>query len=582
MNYSSDKDVLAYVRRAREYEAKAPEDADIRLAIVTNFTDDLLGKLIVGMCAAAGTNPSVYQVPFKQYLFELKDPKSALARHNADITFIFFDANPYVHSEFVADGKHASATLHDIERYAQSTRGIVVAHTLPAPAALQHGRLLRDSAHAAVAHAYNSRLAALEKAAKNIHVVDTDRMLGHMGEREARDLRGLYAFSQPFAHDFLLAVAREWMAYVNVLRGRARKCLVLDLDNVLWGGIVGEAGPLGISLGHEYPGNAFREFQRTLLEFYGRGIILAINSRNNEADVDEVFEKNPHMLLKKEHFAARRINWEPKTDNLRALAQELNIGADSMVFIDDDPVNRAAVAAELPEVYVPDWSLRPEGYVHALLDLDVFHALAVTEEDRARGAMYAAEARRRAAAPKAASPEGFLASLGIAIGMSVNADALIARVAQLTQKTNQYNLTTRRASEEEIRKWIAAGTLAYAGDVRDRFGSYGITVVAICKPQSGTVVELQTYLMSCRVAGRHVEDTFFGAVVQDLRKRGYQSLRASYIPTAKNTPIKDFLPSVGAREVERKKSGEILYEIPLAAPSSRSKKKLPVKVSMVA
>src|SRR5262249_23184087 len=155
---------------------------------------------------------------------------------------------------------------------------------------------------------------------------DTEHQLRSFGERRARDMRGLYAYSQPFTNDFFLEVAREWFAYVRILSGRQRKCLVFDLDNTVWGGIVGEGGWNKIEIGHDYPGNAYVAFQRAIIELYDRGIILAINSRNNEADVEEVFDKNKHMLLKKMHFAAMRVNWEDKAENIRSIAKELNIG----------------------------------------------------------------------------------------------------------------------------------------------------------------------------------------------------------------------------------------------------------------
>src|SRR6185437_3116366 len=215
--------------------------------------------------------------------------------------------------------------------------------------------------------------------------------------------------------------------------GRVHKCLVLDLDNTLWGGIVGEVGPLGIGLGTEYPGNAYVAFQRVLNEFYERGILLAINSRNNPSDVEEVFEKNRNMVLKREHFAAMVINWESKADNLKTIARELNIGLDSLVFIDDDAANRAQVRAQLPEVLVPEWSLPPEEYVHALLTIDAFHAQAVSDEDRKRGEMYVTEHKRKQLA-ETMSVEDYLSTLQIKMTIAVNAEELIPRVAQLTQK----------------------------------------------------------------------------------------------------------------------------------------------------
>lgn len=559
-------ELLDYIRLAQEYEkgGEPKQGEPLRLAIVTNFTDDLLKKAIIGMCAAEGIRPDLYQVPFKQYLFELKNPDSGLAKHNADIVFVFFDINPYTVSEFSADVSHLHDVLGDIERYARAHACTVVVHTISAPSSLQHGRILKEDSFSGLIRTYNERLGAIAKEHKNVSVLDAGRIIRVMGERRARDLRGLYAFSHPWSNDFIFALAREWMTHIRTMRGVVYKCIVLDLDNTLWGGIVGETGPLGIELGTEYPGNAYREFQRVLLQYHERGVILAVNSRNNMADVDEVFDKNPHMVLKKSHFASLAVNWNTKAENLPRIAEELNIGLSSMIFIDDDPVNRDLVRAQLPEVLVPDWNMPPEEYAHALLNLDAFHAEMLTEEDLQRGAMYAAERERKALQTKAPTLEEYLKTLRIELTVSLNAAVLITRVAQLTQKTNQFNLSTRRSTEKEIETWIQEGGLVFTGDVRDTFGSYGVTVVAIIRPVDAETATLTTLLMSCRVMGRGVEHAFLRAVAAELQKRGFARLTIPFIQSKKNAPAADFLRELGAEAAEQKESGETLYSLPLA------------------
>lgn len=553
--------LLDYLKLAADSAKQKHGSSDLRIAVITNFTDDLLKKILTGMCASEEISADIYCVPFKQYLFALKDPKSELAKFEADITFIFFDHTPYLHSEFMSDPAHANDVLRDIAAYAKQSKGDTVVHTLAVPSSRQHHRLLRSSSLRAIAEEFNKKLEALAGETANLFIVDTDALVRTLGETKVRDLRGLYAFSQPFSHEFILATASEWMSHVRARVGRVHKCIVLDLDGVLWGGIVGELGALGIALGQEYPGNAYREFQRTLLSLYEHGIILAINSRNNEADVEEVFEKNKNMILQKKHFAAAAINWESKADNLRLIARELNLGLDSVIFIDDDPANRELVRMQLPEVMVPEWSMPPEEYVHALINLDLFHSRALTEEDAKRGAMYAAERERRVLVEEVPNMEEYIRRLEITTEISLNDLALIPRLAQLTQKTNQYNLSTRRMSEGELLHIIEEGGSIYAGSVKDRFGEYGTTVIAIFRPKGPKEAELHTFLMSCRVMGRGVEETFFGNAVQDMRSRGYTSLTAVFIPSTKNAPIRDFLPRMGAKAAEVKESGEIVYEL---------------------
>lgn len=565
--------VLDYLKIAGTYDkTRHTGQATTRVSLVTNFTDDLLAKIMTGLMASEGILPDVYQVPFKQYLFALKDPTSPLVQHQAEVTCIFFDVNPHGVSEFLADDKHMGEVLEDIENYCRSAKGEVLLNTLSVPSSRQHGRLLKESQLHRLVEGFNTRARQLAEQLPNLALIDTNLLVRVLGERHIRDLRGSYAFSQPFSGDFLLSVAREWMTHVRALRGTFHKCIVLDLDQVLWGHIVGEVGPLGIQLGHEYPGNAYQQFQRLLLEMHERGIILAINSRNNESDVDEVFEKNPYMILQKRHFASIVANWKTKAENLQTIANELNIGLDSMLFIDDDPVNRELVRAQLPQVLVPEWSMPPEEYSEALLDLDVFHSRAQTEEDAARGAMYAAERERKSLQTHMPTLEEYLATLNVRVHISCNDRAQIPRLAQLTQKTNQYNLSTRRSSEQELEAWIAESAYVYSGAVEDIFGPYGITIMAIFHPRSSTHIELTTFLMSCRVMGRAVEHAFFRAVVEELSRRGYTQLTASFVPSTKNAPIRHFLPEQGAREVEKKDSGEITYELSIPEYLLRSKK----------
>lgn len=574
--------LLDYLRLAAEYEKTGWKDAgaSLRLAIVTNFTDDLLKKTLTGLCVSEGIHPAIYQVPFKQYLFQLKDPHSALVKHEAEITFVFFDVNPYISSEFLADADHREDVWNDLVNYCRTTKGAVVLHTFITPSGVQHGRVLRDSDLHELADDFNARIKGIAEEFPHVSVIETDRLIRKFGEHHARDLRGLYAFSQPFSGEFHLAVAKEWMTYVRAISGKTRKCLVLDLDNTLWGGVVGETGPLGISLGTEYPGNAFRQFQRVILELHKRGIILAINSRNNAADVKEVFEKNPHMILQEEHFSAIAVNWNTKAENLTAIAQELNIGLDSMVFIDDDPMNRELVRTQLPEVLVPEWSFPPEEYTKHLLDLDAFHAQALTDEDRERGRMYQEERARKAVRVDTQSLEEYLATLGIEIDLYLNPDHLIPRLAQLTQKTNQFNLTTKRSSEAEIGEWIGKDALIFAGDVRDKFGPYGVTILAVLHPIGQNTVTLGIFLMSCRVMGRGVEKAFFRKMAEELNARGYTDIRAAFIPSDKNAPAADFLPDIGAIPVTQGDTDAISYKVDIPAYLSRSEAKvLPITIN---
>jgi FkbH-like protein len=363
------------------------------------------------------------------------------------------------------------------------------------------------------------------------------------------------------------------MAYVQTQRGKIYKCIVLDLDNTLWGGVIGEVGPLGVKLGHEYPGNAFREFQRTILDFYNRGIILAINSRNNPGDVDEVFEKNKNMVLKKSHFASIVANWNNKAENLKIIAKELNIGLDSLVFIDDDAMNRDLVKTELPQVFVPDWNIPPEEYVKRLLDIEAFHSMGLTEEDKERGKMYAAERERKEIVSDSSNLGSYLKTLEVEIDVHLNNSNQIPRLSQLTQKTNQFNLTTERLTESDVTKKIKNGAMFFSGDVKDKFGPYGITVLAIIEKDKKNY-KLSNFLMSCRVMGRRVEEAFMSSILKELSKKKINELDAKFIVSPKNSPASSFLKDIGGKEIKNSKK-ETTYKI----GTNQKPIKIPIKIN---
>lgn len=532
----------------------------IKINLVTNFTDQVLQRFIVALCLENGIYPDLFVVPYKQYDFLLANQSSELYSRNAEVTFIFFDANVYNHSPFTDEsGHHFSELLPNLKAFAASQKGMVICNTFQTPYHSQYGNLFTHNRLFQQVESYNEMLVALSKDCSNVHLHDINRVISVMGEKQARNLRGLYAFDMPFSNEFLLLVAKEWFSYILVLTGKMKKCIVVDLDNTLWGGVVGELGAKNIELGPQYPGLAFQNFQRALLECYQRGLLLAVVSKNNEADVDEVFAQNEHMVLKKEHFAATRINWELKTTNLLAIAKELNIGLDSLVFIDDDPVNRELVRETLPEVMVPEFSLPPEAYVDVLFSLPIYNQFKLTSEDREKGAMYTQEKQRKVVETSAVNLDDYISRLGLKMEISCNQTEQVERLSQLSLKTNQFNLTTKRYTEAAIKEYMNSAWV-YSGDVHDKFGAYGITIMAIVtKTADATVVELDTYLMSCRVMGRGVEQAFLGHIIADLRNKGVRTISAAFIPTAKNVPAKGFLEQVGFTKVQDDKDGRMSY-----------------------
>jgi FkbH-like protein len=320
-----------------------------------------------------------------------------------------------------------------------------------------------------------------------------------------------------------------------------KKCIVLDLDNTLWGGVVGEDGFDGIQLSLKAPGNSFVAFQQALIDLYGRGVLLAINSRNNPEDALAVIRTHPNMILKEKNFAALRINWSDKAENLKELAQELNIGLDSMVFLDDDPTNRALVRAMLPEVEVPELPIDPAEYARFLHSLPYFPANATTDEDTMRGNLYVTERLRREQEKAHASKEDFLKSLKLQLTIFENDDSCLPRLSQLTEKTNQFNVDKLPLSEEEIAAYIAdPEARVFYARLSDTFGDYGVVLFALVELQ-GNMWHIKQLLMSCRVFGRGVEDAFLDTLTNRAIKEGAKTLTIAYTETSKNIPAKEFI-----------------------------------------
>lgn len=425
-----------------------------------------------------------------------------------------------------------------------------------------------DWAVAEAIAAFNSHIAALAQARPNVKWVDFSEFTSCYDMATLVNWK-FYLMSQALpspklARDFKL----WWQRIEGELALKRKKCLVLDLDNTLWGGVLGEDGIDGIALGGDYPGKAFAWWQQALLQLQQRGVILAVCSKNNEADVTEAWDKNPFMVLKREHFSAVRINWNDKAANMRELAQELNIGLDSMVFIDDNPAERQLISTMLPEVEVPEFPEKPYllmPFFKQLVDR-YFRVYAVTDEDRAKTEQYRANALRNEQRTRFEDYEDYLRSLSMELDIIPANGHNLARIAQMTQKTNQFNLTTMRYSEDDLRFQLSNHWRIYCLSVKDCFGDNGITGAITVIPQGGQLAEISSLLMSCRILGRGIETAFVNAVINRLYSEGVSKVTARYLPTAKNGQTADFWDRVGMRTTSVASGGEKNYVLKLYQP----------------
>jgi FkbH-like protein len=380
---------------------------------------------------------------------------------------------------------------------------------------------------------------------ENIHVLDAASWIAE-GGAHAFNERLWYMGKIPYANDVFRRAARDVKAALRGIGGEAKKIIVVDLDNTLWGGVVGEAGWQALRLGgHDPVGEAYVDFQRALKALANRGVLLAIVSKNDEPVALEAVREHPEMVLRETDFAGRRINWQDKAQNIADLLADLNLGLESAVFIDDHPVERARVRHSLPEVFVPEWPSSPLLYPRALLSLDCFDTPALTLEDRGRGELYRAEEQRDATRREVGSLDDWLRTLSLSVRVAELNDADCPRATQLLNKTNQMNLATRRLSSGQLREWAARTDCSvWTFRVADRFGDVGLTGI-LSLQFDGDEARVVDFVVSCRVIGRCVEETMLHHAVEQARAAGRRRLIAEYAPTQRNTPCKRFLERSG-------------------------------------
>jgi FkbH-like protein len=539
--------------RARAHQQRLAEGAvarPFRVGLAGTFTLDPLVPFLTDALLAAGIAPEVSLAPYGQLFQACLDPTAAFGG-TPDAIVLLFRLEDLMADDLAAavagDAEalaRAEAKQDDLARAVAALRasfaGTVVAALppFPEPPALD---LLDGPAPSSLCARLRERWSRSLAALPTVHALDLDALQRYFGAARARDPRTAHLYRQPYREAFLALLGERLGSTLAGTRLAGRKCIALDCDGTLWGGVVGEDGPQGVAVGDDFPGSAYRDFQRLLVSWRRRGVLLALLSRNDAADVWSVFDARPDMPLGRGDIAAWRIDWGRKADNLGELARTLGIGTDAFVFVDDHPSEVAEMRALRPEVLsvlVPD---EPATLVDAILRHRLLETRDTTAEDRARTEMTAAESRR-AEQSRALSAEEFLATLGLTVRVAAAGEAELPRVAQLVAKTNQFNLTTIRRSQDELRA-LAPDHRLLALWASDRFGDHGLTGVAIVR--AGVI---DTFLLSCRVLGRGVESAFLAAVAEDAARLGASRLVARFVPTAKNGAAAGFLPGHGFRE----------------------------------
>ena len=545
-------------RRWGAHQREGGSVPELAIGVAASFTAQPLEPFLGGPLLDAGVVPEIRFAEYNQIHQVCHDPAAALGRLDFLIVLWRIEdvfaagleralrGEPGGFQDLVAAAGELGGT---VGRAARTSAFSVIVSVPPFPRPI--GVDLADSLqglalariHAAVLEAF---LAAVGDAP--VRWADLNAWQVAMGIEQSHDVVKAMVYHQPYTTRFWHAIGAHLTDIVLRESRPAPKCVVLDCDNTLWGGVVGEDGVGGIELGSAFPGSAYQEFQKTLRALKDRGVLIAIASKNNPKEVEDVFGQHDDMVLKAADVAVWRVNWNPKSQSLREIAAELNIGIDSLVMIDDSHYELAEIANAVPEVR----TLQVPDEIGLLPDLiaasGLFRNMKVSAEDLARTDMIRQESARKQAA-QALSREEFLASLELVMDyVEVRAEH-VGRVAQLTNKTNQFNLTTIRRTEADVRALVDSDDhLVRAIRVADKFGEYGLVGVAILRA-GDTEWEIDTFLMSCRVLSRGIETAFLATLTAEAAERGAKSFLGRYVPTPKNPLVKDLYPQHGFTEV---------------------------------
>jgi FkbH-like protein len=535
-----------------------------RVAVLGAGTTSLLIPILQALCLRDRIRAEFYQGLYGALQQEILDPESGLARFRPEVVFLLahwpdlgLPSGASQESQFITQlvDRQKSLWLRLSEQFGCH----VVQHAYDLPAEDPGGSLAGGRSR--LIAGINDRLQ--QEAPNYVSILDTPAVQRETGRERWEDPMLWHSFKQHPGSNALPALAELQQAHLRAVLGLTRKVLVTDLDNTLWKGVIGEDGLHGIQIGPGSPaGEAHQRLQEYMRDLKSRGILLAVCSKNNPEDAHLPFEKHENMALRLDDFAAFAANWNDKAQNLREIAQKLSLGLDSFVFLDDNPLEREWVRSQLPEVTVVE--LSPSVF-HYVRDLDRgrhFFSLSLSQEDLARTEQYRGESKREALRSSAQSLDEFLAQLQLEASVVPVSAANLVRVAQLTNKTNQFNLTTRRYTEAQIRQ-LAERPGAWTGafHLSDRMGSYGLIGLIFCTPAATPLHwEIDTWLMSCRALGRQMERFMFDCMMEAAAARGVREIMGVYRPTTKNGLVADLFEKLGFRECSRTPE-EIRYSI---------------------
>jgi len=534
----------------------------IRIAFVGSFTLNGFEETMQVQCNDEKINCITYNSPYNQFNQEILNEDSNLYKFKPDLIFLIIDSRIILEDSFYFSNinsedekkKFTSKKFDEINNLIKiiskksQSKIVITNFTIPTYTSLGIYESKIEYGTKEIILDLNKKLKVLSKNIDSCYVYDFNSFVTKFGEKNVIDYKKMYYGDIKINFDIIPHLIYEFLSYVKPILGLNKKCIVLDLDNTLWGNIIGEEGIEGIKIGPYPEGRSFVEFQKVIKSLSENGIILAINSKNNQKDAMKAINEHPHMILREQDFSCMKINWNDKISNMKEISNELNIGLDSIVFFDDDPVNRELIRMSMPEINTIELPEDPSTYAEILRNLNDFNTLKITKDDTERKKMYNQEQNRQKLESNTENLNEYLKKLDIKIKIKLDNKIAISRISQLILKTNQFNLTTKRYQEEQIKEFVEDETMIVGcSEVEDKFGENGITNVFIIKTKSNEWI-IDTFLLSCRIMGRGIEEGIVGKILEIAKQKGIEKITATFIPTEKNKPAENFLKNYGFKK----------------------------------
>ncbi len=567
MNQLSLKDLKRLVKHP------SPTSPILRIALIGDTATQFLATAIRGLGVAKGYNIDLFEAEYNQVYQQFMDPDSELYKHDAEFIVLFQSTHKFCEKHSLLPTQEQTTVADERLRFVESVAELpqlqgkkLICMNYPEIEDTVFGSYANkvESSFSFQVRKLNYGLMELAQQHPNLFICDIAGLQNKFGRDFMFDANIYVSTEMVLSVDAVPYVAGRVMDIICACKGQFKKCLILDLDNTLWGGVIGDDGLEGIQLGHGLGiGKAFTEFQMWVKKLRQRGIIICVASKNDEDKAKEPFLKHPDMILKLDDIAVFQANWETKVDNIRTIQSILNISFDSMVFLDDNPFERNIVRENIPGITVPELPEDPAEYLEYLYSLNLFETANYSSEDKDRTKQYQVEAKRVSLKKTFGSEADFLKSLNMVSNVNGFTPFNTPRVAQLSQRSNQFNLRTVRYTEADVKAFADDDRVVdLSFTLKDKFGDNGLIAVVIMKATDNSEnLFIDTWFMSCRVLKRGMENFTLNTMVEEARRRGYKKIIGEYLPTLKNQMVRNHYDQLGFAKVDEKADGAKRYEL---------------------